>query len=162
MGRIRKIGLPICNYSQILYQFLTFTQNLKRSLFWTSGVHFIFVINYTSRTSTISRIPTFRTSSKAVFSQTQHTVPCRSRLLLFSRLSIHSSFAYSPYAVGLLIVTSCIPLYPTALFNSLFNSTRCLPCVVFRAKQLQRDHSQTANKNTLPRWLYYILVNIGR
>ena len=29
-----KSALPICNYSQILYQFLTFTQNLKRSLFW--------------------------------------------------------------------------------------------------------------------------------
>ena len=27
-----KPALPICNYSQILYQFLTFTQNLKRSL----------------------------------------------------------------------------------------------------------------------------------
>ena len=27
-----KSALPICNYSQILYQFLTFTQNLKRSL----------------------------------------------------------------------------------------------------------------------------------
>lgn len=26
-----KSALPICNYSQILYQFLTFTQNLKRS-----------------------------------------------------------------------------------------------------------------------------------
>ena len=26
-----KSSLPICNYSQILYQFLTFTQNLKRS-----------------------------------------------------------------------------------------------------------------------------------
>ena len=32
-----KSALPICNYSQILYQFLTFTQNLKRSqtLFYT-------------------------------------------------------------------------------------------------------------------------------
>ena len=29
-----KSALPICNYSQILYQFLTFTQNLKRSLFF--------------------------------------------------------------------------------------------------------------------------------
>ena len=31
-----KSALPICNYSQILYQFLTFTQNLKwsRSRFW--------------------------------------------------------------------------------------------------------------------------------
>lgn len=28
-----KPALPICNYSQILYQFLTFTQNLKRSRF---------------------------------------------------------------------------------------------------------------------------------
>ena len=27
-----KSALPICNYSQILYQFLTFTQNLKRAL----------------------------------------------------------------------------------------------------------------------------------
>ena len=26
-----KSALPICNYSQILYRFLTFTQNLKRS-----------------------------------------------------------------------------------------------------------------------------------
>ena len=32
MGRIRKMSLPICNYSQILYQFLTFIQKLKRSL----------------------------------------------------------------------------------------------------------------------------------
>ena len=29
-----KSALPICNYSQILYQFLTFTQNLKRSRFF--------------------------------------------------------------------------------------------------------------------------------
>ena len=29
-----KSALPICNYSQILYQFLTFTQNLKRSRGW--------------------------------------------------------------------------------------------------------------------------------
>ena len=28
-----KSALPICNYSQILYQFLIFTQNLKRSRF---------------------------------------------------------------------------------------------------------------------------------
>ena len=26
-----KAALPICNYSQILYQFFAFTQNLKRS-----------------------------------------------------------------------------------------------------------------------------------
>ncbi len=35
-----KSALPICNYSQILYQFLTFTQNLKRSLF-----HVYFCLN---------------------------------------------------------------------------------------------------------------------
>ena len=33
-----KSALPICNYSQILYQFLTFTQNLKRSLYKTCGL----------------------------------------------------------------------------------------------------------------------------
>ena len=32
-----KAALPICNYSQTLYQFLTFTQNLKRSLKTTPG-----------------------------------------------------------------------------------------------------------------------------
>ena len=32
-----KSALPICNYSQILYQFLTFTQNLKRSPLGTKG-----------------------------------------------------------------------------------------------------------------------------
>ena len=29
-----KSALPICNYSQILYRFLTFTQNLKLPLFY--------------------------------------------------------------------------------------------------------------------------------
>ena len=33
-----KSALPICNYSQILYQFLTFTQNLKRSLFISQNI----------------------------------------------------------------------------------------------------------------------------
>ena len=33
-----KSALPICNYSQILYQFLTFTQNLKRSRFFVTLV----------------------------------------------------------------------------------------------------------------------------
>ena len=32
-----KSALPICNYSQILYQFLTFTQNLKRSPYFPCG-----------------------------------------------------------------------------------------------------------------------------
>ena len=32
-----KSALPICNYSQILYQFLTFTQNLKRSRKYVLG-----------------------------------------------------------------------------------------------------------------------------
>ena len=42
-----KSALPICNYSQILYQFLTFTQNLKRSpylqLFDKYDVFFSFI-----------------------------------------------------------------------------------------------------------------------
>ena len=32
-----KSALPICNYSQILYQFLAFTQNLKRSQGLSTG-----------------------------------------------------------------------------------------------------------------------------
>ena len=38
-----KSALPICNYSQILYQFLTFTQNLKRS---QSGKSALPICNY--------------------------------------------------------------------------------------------------------------------
>ena len=38
-----KSALPICNYSQILYQFLTFTQNLKRSLLSTN-TNIIYII----------------------------------------------------------------------------------------------------------------------
>lgn len=44
-----KSALPICNYSQILYQFLTFTQNLKRSLvlplLYLSVIYGKFLIN---------------------------------------------------------------------------------------------------------------------
>ena len=43
-----KSALPICNYSQILYQFLTFTQNLKRSHLISSEqiacINFLFYI----------------------------------------------------------------------------------------------------------------------
>ena len=47
-----KSALPICNYSQILYQFLTFTQNLKRSHFVALNIamnlsdHFKYFIAY--------------------------------------------------------------------------------------------------------------------
>ena len=37
-----KSALPICNYSQILYQFLTFTQNLKRSLIFFNNTEVTF------------------------------------------------------------------------------------------------------------------------
>ena len=47
-----KSALPICNYSQILYQFLTFTQNLKRS--HSYSVNQIFI--YTKKYNTIIRI----------------------------------------------------------------------------------------------------------
>ena len=43
----RKSALPICNYSQILYQFLTFTQNLKRSQESKSGFDFASVSSHT-------------------------------------------------------------------------------------------------------------------
>lgn len=48
MGRIRKIGSAHCNYSQILYQFLTFTQNLKRSLSLQLQIitYFLIAISY--------------------------------------------------------------------------------------------------------------------
>ena len=42
-----KSTLPICNYSQILYQFLTFTQNLKRSLgFHVAAVCAVVIISF--------------------------------------------------------------------------------------------------------------------
>ena len=47
-----------------------------------------FYFRYKLYTSIISRIPTFRPSSKAVFSHAQHTVPCRS--MIFSQSGILS------------------------------------------------------------------------
>ena len=41
-----KAALPICNYSQILYQFLTFTQNLKRSRHFCCRYLFLFLISF--------------------------------------------------------------------------------------------------------------------
>ena len=44
-----KSALPICNYSQILYQFLTFTQNLKRSpgdVFWGNIIFFYLSLSF--------------------------------------------------------------------------------------------------------------------
>ena len=40
-----KSALPICNYSQILYQFLTFTQNLKRSRIIPNSLEFRRIFN---------------------------------------------------------------------------------------------------------------------
>lgn len=58
-----KSALPICNYSQILYQFLTFTQNLKRSQF--SIVKHIFVnllfYQYDFFLITFIKLPSFYT-----------------------------------------------------------------------------------------------------
>ena len=40
-----KSALPICNYSQILYQFLTFTQNLKRSRLWSEKTEITYFVS---------------------------------------------------------------------------------------------------------------------
>ena len=58
----------------------------KRGLFLNSRSSFYF--RHKLYTSIISRIPTFRPSSKAVFSHAQHTVPCRS--IIFSQRGILS------------------------------------------------------------------------
>ena len=42
-------ALPICNYSQILYQFLTFTQNLKRSLGICPYLHYTKGFKYANK-----------------------------------------------------------------------------------------------------------------
>ena len=41
-----KSAPPICNYSQILYQFLAFTQNLKRSLKVSAAIPRIYRIKF--------------------------------------------------------------------------------------------------------------------
>ena len=46
-----KSALPICNYSQILYQFLTFTQNLKRSPFWINDPEAATELGYSTQFS---------------------------------------------------------------------------------------------------------------
>ena len=46
-----KTALPICNYSQILYQFLTFTQNLKRSQYSYSQIQKIDILKSCERSN---------------------------------------------------------------------------------------------------------------
>ena len=59
-----KSALPICNYSQILYQFLTFTQNLKRSL-GRQDRHFYFRLFLLSRKASNATIKLPKDISKA-------------------------------------------------------------------------------------------------
>ena len=58
----------------------------KRGLFLNSRSSLYF--HHKLYASIMSRIPTFRPSSKAVFSHAQHTVPCRS--MIFSQSGILS------------------------------------------------------------------------
>ena len=52
----RNAALPICNYSQILYQFLTFTQNLKRSRISEYELNNLIPDDYKSSMPTIEEI----------------------------------------------------------------------------------------------------------
>lgn len=61
---------------------------------------------------------------------------------LADSLSIHVSTLWARLKAGKnyaeyirQIVISSTPLYPTILFNLRFNSTKCFPCLIFRAKQ---------------------------
>ena len=76
-----KSALPICNYSQILYQFLTFTQNLKRSPSHVSinrrcstdknpcrqiSIHLMFLLIYVQRVAGLLSFLYFNTSHVSI------------------------------------------------------------------------------------------------
>ena len=80
-----KSALPICNYSQILYQFLTFTQNLKRS----PRVHLI-TIRKVRKTAPGGAVPLFyffrKNSSllrlgKTTYSQLSMVIPDKNTVI---------------------------------------------------------------------------------
>ena len=59
-----KSALPICNYSQILYQFLTFTQNLKRS---PLGLNLALLQSWTQNPYTFNSVSWFLSSLLGVY-----------------------------------------------------------------------------------------------
>ncbi len=52
-----KSALPICNYSQILYRFFDFTQNLKRSLLFLRKIHDIVISSSIIKKSSLDITP---------------------------------------------------------------------------------------------------------
>ena len=96
-----KSALPICNYSQILYQFLTFTQNLKRSLAIlqtrrSSSVHWIFWLKncWLVNIHLNQTVPSEPADKKFLF------------LLVFI-LSLKNGRKFFRYSIGKIILMSC-------------------------------------------------------
>ena len=75
-----KSALPICNYSQILYQFLTFTQNLKRSR----------ILRYGRAASPVWREPPVRTNGATPFCLLSLLCHCWIQSIYFSHREVFS------------------------------------------------------------------------
>ena len=77
-----KSALPICNYSQILYQFLTFTQNLKRSLPPFFNLLSIFPVYLTVHTEAYTTVQLFPAEVPRMPSFSAESAPLRLLSLL--------------------------------------------------------------------------------
>ena len=107
-----KSALPICNYSQILYHFLTFTQNLKRSRL----IHF--------KNFFLNQSP-------------YRTIPCMSGMgiflcLLFQFFILKLKFFY----LGLKFFYSCFCLYSSFLCFCTSFLCFCFPSLRFLIRNL--------------------------
>ena len=87
-----KSALPICNYSQILYLFLTFTQNLKRSQ-KRHDIHFdVYIMSFFLLKQSHQYIIDFLRHRKLVHHLCRHSLPDISTYFFITERTFGSFF----------------------------------------------------------------------
>ena len=126
-----KSALPICNYSQILYQFLTFTQNLKRSRLVNSNLSisfYLLIIPYNSirDTKILQTIPPQnRYNFKPSYLKKLFLLSSSSRIFCFITLvSVSDCFSRSFVALCIASIFACNAFLTSWTVFSLTSSFR--------------------------------------
>ncbi len=121
-----KSALPICNYSQILYRFFEFTQNLKQSRMFSWFVQCVFYCNFPYICKTVkdtvvpsnkSAISSFHLSKFSESSKTFLPIP-----ILLETSAVRDRFSPGKkriYIVDCLVNENCV-FFPVLLPFSLF------------------------------------------
>ena len=111
-----KSALPICNYSQILYRFLTFTQNLKRSRIIGERWFFMTLVAYPHIMEFIFRV-------LREFNKVTPSVSRRPRLFSSFKSLLHLTRFLCPW-MGVRTISTC------PLKGASYSFTLSLSCMI--------------------------------